>query len=168
MKQGSDLRHPELMALFGVPDMVHDFDKPAGAHCPHQRHGKGCTVYAKRPLGCRTWTCAWLAGEEVLRRPDRTHYVVDTLPDFIRAEGVSVQVVQVWIDPDYPDAHRDPGLRAFVERQRMPALIRRNTHDAFLLVPPCLAKERQWLEIEISGAPLPQWGAWPEEIRPGH
>lgn len=98
-----------------------ELEKPAGARCSHQRHGKGCAVYARRPWSCATWTCRWLAGDDTsdLSRPDRVHYVIDVMPDFVRVgpDSQAVPVVQVWIDPDYPDAHRDPRLRAYLARR---------------------------------------------------
>jgi Putative zinc- or iron-chelating domain len=67
--------------------MIADFDKPAGERCPHQRHGKGCAIYARRPFGCRMWNCKWLGdpeGTADLSRPDRAGYVIDVMPDFIK------------------------------------------------------------------------------------
>src|SRR5262245_33923129 len=58
-------------------DTIRDFDKPAGAKCPHQ-YSKGCRVYDRRPIACRFWHCSWLArapGTEHMSRPDRSHYV---------------------------------------------------------------------------------------------
>src|SRR5215467_12304608 len=82
--------------------MLRDFDKPAGARCPHQRHHKGCGVYARRPFSCRVWNCRWLAGDDAadLSRPDRVHYVIDIMPDVIRVsqEGeppIDVPAIQV-------------------------------------------------------------------------
>jgi hypothetical protein len=64
---------------------IEDFDKPAGQRCPHQRHGKGCRVYEKRPFGCTFWVCRWLVDDDTkdLERPDRSHYVIDSSPDFV-------------------------------------------------------------------------------------
>lgn len=58
-----------------------------------------------------------------MSRPDRTHYVIDVMPDFITlvydetGALTNVEVVQIWVDPSYPDAHRDPALRAYIERR---------------------------------------------------
>ena len=102
--------------------------KPAGERCRYQC-SKGCRVYAdlaRVSPSCREWSCRWLVDPRCtgMRRPDRVHYVVDIVPDFIgiqRPEGgevISVPVIQIWCDPDYPDAHRDPGLRAYIARLR--------------------------------------------------
>lgn len=136
--------------------MLPEFDKPAGARCPHQRHHKGCTVYARRPFGCRTWNCRWLVNEAgATRRPDRAHYVIDIMPDFITlvpgegAAPVNVEIIQIWLDPDYPDAHRDPALRAYLAEQGehgKAALIRFNSSRAFVLIPPAMNEQRRWIE----------------------
>jgi len=92
-----------------------------------------------------------------MRRPDRCHYVIDPIPDFVRyrpEDGIGdeyvMAVVQIWIDPDFPDAHHDPGLRAFLERladkKNMAALIRTNERDAFSLFAPAITGAG-WIEL---------------------
>jgi len=162
MKAGADRRlsAETIKAAIGIGlltarDAAHtvaDFDKPAGQRCPHQRHGKGCSIYAVRPFGCRFWNCRWLAGDDTaeLPRPDRCHYVIDVSPDFVRDGERPVPVVQVWIDSDYPDAHRDPALRAFLLRRAhegYAALIRLSSMEAFLLVAPPFTDNGEWREI---------------------
>jgi hypothetical protein len=134
---------------------VRSLDKGAGERCRHQQHHKGCKVYAKLfaiAPECRLWNCRWLvddAGD--VSRPDRTHYVIDVMPDFIRAEDADgqiaeVPVVQIWVDPDYPDAHRDPALREWLDRERHVALIRYSSGDGFCLFPPSRMANREWME----------------------
>ena len=109
-----------LLDPFEVYGSIEDFDKPAGKPCPHQRHGKGCAIYNKRPFGCRMWECRWLTGEDTaeLRRPDRSGYVIDCAPDYVTTEqGNTLPVVQVWVDPGRRDAWRDPELLEFVKRR---------------------------------------------------
>jgi hypothetical protein len=137
---------------------VHDggVDNDAGERCQHQRHGKGCAIYARRPNACRLWNCAWLGGDFEGRRPDHAHYVVDILPDYVTQRDPDTgrethcPVVQVWVDPMHPDAHRDPALRAYLqrrgEREGMVAIIRYNSRDGFVLVPPSMSQGRGWLE----------------------
>lgn len=145
-----------LSAPADFDGMLPDFDKPAGARCPHQRHHKGCAAYARRPYACRIWNCRWLvnnAGDTA--RPDRTHYVIDIMPDTIRMkspdhpEPIDVPCIQVWVDPDYPDAHRDPALRAWLlqvaEREGAVALIRYDERNAFALLPPPMT-DGTWVE----------------------
>lgn len=128
----------------------------AGVRCQHQRHGKGCMIYSRRPMPCRLWSCRWLnAGRtEPLRRPDRSHYVIDVMPDVVTLEPhdgsptTNIQVIQVWVDPDYPDAHRDPELRAYLEGLAQAALVRFDSQRAIMLFPPALSSDRGWHEVD--------------------
>jgi len=138
--------------LLPVPQL----DKPAGARCPHQRHSCGCAIYADRPNSCRLWVCRWLINDDTgdLRRPDRSHYVIDIMPDYVTitdnatGEQQHVGVVQIWVDERHPGAHRDPALRAFLERNKMPGLVRANNNKAaVILSPPCCSDDGQWHEI---------------------
>ena len=131
---------------------LEEFDNAAGLRCPHQRHHKGCKVYATRPFGCRTWSCRWLVDDDTaaMHRPDRSHFVIDTVPDYVRggdADGNEqiIPVIQVWLDPDFPDAFRDPELRAYLSAQKSAAIVRLNNRDAFFVVGPPLAES--WIEI---------------------
>lgn len=134
-------------------------DKAAGQKCRYQKFGTGCTVYntAKMPFECGVWNCRWLVNDDTadLRRPDRSHYVIDIMPDFILVDGEPVEVVQIWVDPRHRDAHRDPALRSYIERRALEnkvALIRYNAKDAFTLIAPVLCNDRQW--HELSGTSL--------------
>src|SRR5437660_3422800 len=94
-----------IMTAADARAMEPDFYKPAGKRCPHQRHGKGCAIYARRPFGCRFWNCRWLVNDDTaeLSRPDRSHYVIDVSPDFVTlrhddsGEPDVVSVIQVWV-----------------------------------------------------------------------
>lgn len=117
-----------------------DFDKPAGKHCPHEC-AKGCRVYKTRPFGCRFWSCRWVVGDDTaeLQRPDISHYVIDMSPDFVRRGDTmeAVPVVQIWVDPKYPNAHQDPKLREFLKRRYFEngsqAILRYNERDSVFL-----------------------------------
>jgi hypothetical protein len=140
--------------LLPVADAV--LTKAAGSRCHHQAHHVGCRVYggAAMPSSCRLWNCAWLVDDDAagLRRPDRSHYVIDVSPDFVTLQpndggpASQMPVLQIWIDPNHPDAHRDPALRDMLDRQHVAALVRSNSSDAFLLVPPSVAADSQWHE----------------------
>lgn len=130
--------------LLAVPPL----GKLAGQRCKYQRH-TGCKVYRTHtmPPECSIWNCRWLVNDDTadLSRPDRSHYVIDIMPDFITAsnndtgEQFKIQVVQVWVDPRYPEAHRDPALRAYLERRAhegIAALIRYDASNAFPLFAP--------------------------------
>lgn len=136
---------------------VRSIDKGAGHKCIHQRVGKGCRVYAnlwRIAPECKLWNCRWLGNDDMdeLRRPDRSHYVVDVMPDFIRTGDAdrnhvyTIEVVQIWCDPDYPDAHRDPALRAWLERKNKAALVRYDNKRAVTLIPPAMMESKQWFE----------------------
>jgi hypothetical protein len=136
---------------------VRELGKEAGQRCDHQRHGKGCSIYPRRPPSCVFWNCRWLVEDDTadLSRPDRSHYVIDVMPDFITAtpndggEKMHVQVIQVWVDPKYPDAHQDPPLRAYLARrgeEGIAAIIRYSGTDGFILAPPAMNKG-EWCEI---------------------
>jgi hypothetical protein len=137
---------------------VRSLGKKANTRCVHQRTGKGCAVYPKLlsvAPECRFWNCGWLGGVEDtadLARPDRSHYVIDVMPDYIKAsdditgEITEVPVVQIWIDPKYPDAHKDPALRAWLDRNKLIALVRYSGEDAVVLFPPSRMANRQWME----------------------
>src|SRR5260370_35340311 len=59
--------------------------------------------------------------------------------DAVPTDGPPAQtheVIVVWIDPKYPDAHREPMFRRYLERQGKPALIRFNERDGLVLAPP--------------------------------
>jgi hypothetical protein len=146
-----------MAKLSDFQGMLLDFDKPAGKRCPHQRHHKGCTLYKRRPFGCRYWNCRWLVNDDTadMPRPDRSGYVIDLMPDFITVtpddggEPFNIEVVQVWVDPKHPDAHHDPHLRAYLNRRGKEgkiALIRFNERDAITLWPPSMCVDGQWHE----------------------
>jgi hypothetical protein len=140
---------------------VKSLGKGANQRCKHQRHHKGCAVYAR--LGrvspeCRIWNCRWLVEDDTadLSRPDRSHYVIDLTPDFITlrneatGEAQHVEVVQIWVDPKFPDAHRDPALRAYLERRaktNVIGLVRWDNTAALAIFPPALSANRQWNEV---------------------
>lgn len=134
---------------------VNELDKRDGERCQHQRHGKGCAVYRGPgfPMSCGLWNCRWLVNDDTadLRRPDRSHYVIDILPEVIglsrdTGERIELDVIQVWVDPKYPDAHRDPALRRYLERQGKPALLRFAAGDAMVIVPPSVTQNGEWFE----------------------
>jgi len=128
---------------------VVELEKKGGQRCRHQRQN-GCRIYPDRPLVCRLWNCAWLHDEDThsLSRPDRVHYVIDTMPDYVEVAetGQKIPVLQIWCDPDYPLAHRDPALRKLLDERHVVALIRFDERDAMTLFPPSLTADRKWVE----------------------
>lgn len=139
---------------------VRELGKVAGVKCDHQKFGKGCAVYHKpaMPHSCRLWHCRWLINDDAaeLSRPDRSHYVIDLMPDFVTLrhndtdDKTAIQVVQIWCDPKYPDAHRDPALRRWLLRrgkQHIAAIIRYDSARAMVLFPPNMASDGTWHEM---------------------
>ena len=132
-----------------------EYNKPAGVRCQHQRHHIGCHIYPRRPMPCQVWTCRWLNGDNTGQRPDHAHYVVDIMPDYVTlvphdgSPPVQAPVLQVWVDPAYPDAHRAPKLRRFLEEQAMAALIRMNAQQGFVIAPPNVSADGKWFEGTI-------------------
>lgn len=155
---GSQRRCAECQLCCKLLPVV-SIDKPANTRCAKQRTGKGCMVYRTAlPYECRMWSCKWLTGgPDVarLQRPDRVHYVIDAMPDIITMASADGQrqetmVAQVWIDPAFPDAHREPGLRAWMaligERDRMPTVIRYGINRALFICPPAIHAAGIWHE----------------------
>lgn len=137
---------------------VRELHKKAGNRCQHQQFHKGCKIYPDRPTSCRIWSCLWLTNEDTadLARPDRSHYVLDAQLDYVTVLDHTTQhtakmpVVQIWVDPKYPNAHLDPALRRYLLRQSdngVMGLVRYNSRDGFTLIPPTMTSSKQWLEI---------------------
>lgn len=138
---------------------VREIGKKAGVRCQHQKFGKGCKLHGTRnmPSACVLWNCRWLVETipSELSRPDRAHYVIDMMPDYITLEQdgrtANMQVVQIWVDPKYPDAHRDPALRRWLaklgEEEWTAALIRYNERDSITIFPPAISDDGQWHEV---------------------
>jgi hypothetical protein len=140
---------------------VHSLGKLAGQRCGHQRVGKGCMVYQQ--LGrvapeCKLWNCRWLVSDDTenLSRPDRSHYVLDLMPDFVTlrddntGEARHIEVVQIWVDPKHPDVHRDPALRAYLERRAeegIAGLVRWDNEAAVAIFAPALSADHEWHEV---------------------
>lgn len=130
---------------------VKELSKGANTKCEHQ-YIKGCRIYANRPISCKQWSCAWLTdpATEKLRRPDRAHYVMDTSPDFIETvrdgqpTGDKIPVLQIWVDPKHPDAHKDQHLRAMLDEKKVIAMIRYASDVAYVLFPPSRSTNGKW------------------------
>ena len=154
---------------------IKELNKPGGVRCHHQRLHQGgcCKVYGQEmayPRSCAQWSCRWLVDPALaLPRPDRSHYVIDVLPDFLQVEEQGgnrrqVPAVQIWVDPLHPDAHREPRLRAWINTNAaatgMIAVIRDNTNPGpgLVLIPPVMTDQGQWIEREAElGAGVGLW-----------
>jgi hypothetical protein len=136
---------------------VASLNKPGGVRCKHQRFRTGCAIYRKEgfPIECGLWSCRWLMTDIDVPRPDRAHYCIDIVPDYITARDnrgggdITQPVIQIWVDPHYPEAHRDPRLRAWLEAMSLEgwcALIRFSPSEAMLLIPPLMSSTGRWEE----------------------
>lgn len=137
---------------------VRELDKPANTRCQFQ-FSKGCRVYHKAPQfprSCAIWSCRWLVNADTaaLRRPDRSGYVIDNLPDIIRLTDKVTGAVQehfahqVWVDPARPEAWRDPALLRWADDQArehgMMMIIRFGSRRAIAAVAPALSPDGEW------------------------
>lgn len=137
-----------------VPDMI----KPAGTRCVHQC-SHGCAIYDERPTPCAVWSCRWLFDPDTaaMKRPDKSGYVIDCVPDTVFADGKPRSAVQVWVDPNRREAYRDPALRAYLallaERFGYMAIVRFSEGDSIGLFAPALTGG-DW--HEVTDKPLTQ------------
>lgn len=75
-------------------------------------------------------------------------FITITMPDSV---AVKLPVIQVWVDTGYPDAHKDPALRSYLEAKQAAALVRYNNNTAFTIFPPSLTPNGKWLETPVQG-----------------
>jgi hypothetical protein len=150
--------------LLPVPDL----GKGANTRCQFQKVNRGCVIYARRPNSCRLFSCRWLIDGATagLKRPDRSGYVIDPMLDKIHArnsatgEMTPIPVIQIWVDPNHPDAHRDAALRGYLSRMAeqhgIAALARYGSKRAISLFAPAFDAAGEWHEVEsLSEADLP-------------
>jgi hypothetical protein len=138
---------------------VRELDKAAGVRCEYQKFGKGCTVYRTRamPACCGLWNCRWLVNDDCgeLPRPDRAHYVLDIIPDYVTWVGEDgtrkhIQTAQVWCDPKYPDAWETDALLNWIERRAQDGIattIRFNATDGIVVFAPPISSDGEWHKI---------------------
>lgn len=138
---------------------VVELGKKAGERCQHQRYHKGCAIYGKHPVSCRLWSCKWLVDGAAagLPRPDRAHYVIDIMPDFVTmthddtGERHEIPVQQVWVDPHHREAWRTPEFRGFMLQMAadhgMATIIRWSSTEALTVFAPPFAADGEWHEV---------------------
>lgn len=88
-------------------------DKEPGQWCRHCKPGKGCSIYADRPVSCRDFVCLWRGGMlHDSMRPDRTGVVW-----WIYTDG---RTPVLYVDPGRPKAWKEPAqmatLRYYLEQ----------------------------------------------------
>jgi hypothetical protein len=73
-------------------------------------------------------------------------------------------VVQVWVDPAYPRAHRDLRFRTWLaksaETTGMAAVIRGGMDDGLILAPPAITANGKWQEQRANLVHDRQIGLW--------
>lgn len=99
---------------------------------------------------------------EKFSRPDRSHYVLDMMPDTVEftddttGKSERLVVIQIWVDPNFRDAHRDPVLREFLaniyDRKEILGLVRYSEREAITLLPPAFTGTGKWVEFNSSYA----------------
>jgi hypothetical protein len=92
---------------------VKELEKPSFAPCPLVRDvpsaKPGCSIYERRPSGCRMWSCVWLASPDVPVefRPDHVGFVVDQSFDLVHVNGAEMAAAQIWVAPGHEEDWRD-------------------------------------------------------------
>jgi hypothetical protein len=83
--------------LLDVPAL----EKPKDVWCKHCKPGKGCSIYADRPLMCRAWACGWLTGGDFGEHwyPARAKMVINKVVINGRCDVI--------VDPGYPNRWRE-------------------------------------------------------------
>jgi hypothetical protein len=85
-----------------LPISEPEIAKPANVWCQHCKPGRGCSIYADRPLICRAFTCQWLVdgsfGDHW--KPARSKMVLRMIPNR------GSLILYVYPDPGYPGAWR--------------------------------------------------------------
>ncbi len=142
---------------------VGEIGKPENTPCEFLRtftRDHGCSVYSGRPDSCKIWSCLWVLDDTIAEeaRPDRCHAVFDMMGDELTAvfnatgKVHTFTVIQLWINPNYPLAYREPAVRAVMldifNKTGMPTLVRRAGND--VLVAPPSATESEWREKQCS------------------
>jgi hypothetical protein len=128
----------KVMAIRGL-------NKPADSWCQHCEIATGCTIYAERPAGCRTFNCRYLLdpalGEEW--KPSVSKLVI--VPGGDR--------VLVHVDHEHPEAwRREPYYSIIKQWSRHTAGL-----PVFLRIGRRLIAVYPSREVEMSSA-----GLWPE------
>ena len=144
---------------------VRDIEKPANKWCRHAQIGAGCKIYANLPTSCRVWSCLWVLDKTMPEelQPSRSHVIFDHMTDVVAAVDEQGRmerrrVIQLWVDPSHPAAHRAPAVRNVIskigESFAMPTLARIGDSKGVLIAPPSMTPDGQWFEkVSVLGNP---------------
>lgn len=139
-----------------VPIDTEELTKPGGEWCPHCKIGKGCGIYAERPLACRTWTCMWLTNADVAEYwyPAKCKMVLSWIPGIGTREGEVIQspTLEIHVDPGCPNRWREEPWHSDIRRTAKLLLDERGGQTFILL-----GGYRRWLvlpdkEVACNGA----------------
>jgi hypothetical protein len=92
-------------------------------------------------------------------RPDRAHYVLDMMPDAIKAinndtgEAIEIIVIQVWVDGSFARALADRALWRYAERlgeEGRAIILRNGSTKARIMFPPAMASDNRWHLVDDS------------------
>ena len=88
---------------------IAEFAKPPGVWCRHAVSGKGCNIYADRPVSCRSFYCLWMQDESFGPewKPEKAKFVV-----YVQHNGVNLQIA---VDPSFPNAWTRPPFYAQIK-----------------------------------------------------
>lgn len=75
-----------------------EIGKVANVRCQYQKAGKGCAIHSRKPMSCSLWNCRWLVDDDCADqlRPDRSHIVIDIMPDVLRMVEEATATGRPW------------------------------------------------------------------------
>lgn len=112
---------------------VEQLGKPAQCRCEHLDDDLGCTIYDRRPSGCRIFYCAWRLGwgDESLDRPDRNGVLMYVGPDDTGMKEGALHVIELKPEALQRRFYSAPGsLPEFVR------MIQKHTHITSVMLFP--------------------------------
>lgn len=106
---------------------INELEKSAGVWCRHAVTGKGCGIYQDRPPVCQSFFCHWMLNPHLGSewKPDRAKFVL-----YGRARSGGQQLIQVAVDPNFPNAWMKPPYFAAIKKWAVDAA----DQDRLLLV----------------------------------
>lgn len=92
-----------------------------------------------------------------MKRPDLAGYAIDPMPQTVLIEHKPYTAIQIWVDINRPDAHKDPALRAYLsdmaDKHGYISIVRwsdgqkQDGREAMVLIPPQYNLDKDgWIE----------------------
>jgi hypothetical protein len=90
--------------------LIKELEKPAGQWCRHAAVGKGCGIYENRPPVCQRFHCLWMLDPRLGPewKPEKAKF-------FLYPEREMEEVINVAVDPAFPDAWTKPPFLAAIK-----------------------------------------------------